>query len=173
MVSLRSRSAMLAVPFLLATTVVVAPSHLDAGTHPLHATLTELRYDARAAALSGTIRVFVSDLALAVAKHTGAPPAIDAQPSDAAIMAYVSAMVKVSDGRGHTVSFVGCGTRRNADLLWICLRAATRGPAAELTLSNQLLCDLFDDQVNVVQILDGDRRGSLLFTRGEGPKRLL
>jgi len=172
MVSLRGTAAMLAVPFLLATSML-APSHLDAGAHPLHATLTELRYDARAAELSGTIRVFVNDLALAVAKRTGAPPSIDAQPSDAAIMAYVSATVKASDGRGHTVSFVGCGTRRNADLLWICLRGATIGPAAELTLSNQFLCDLFDDQVNVVQIVDGDRRGSLLFTRGEGPKRLL
>jgi len=47
------------------------------------------------------------------------------------------------------------------------------GLAAELTLSDQLLCDLFDDQVNVVQIVGADRRVIVLFTRGDLPKRLL
>jgi len=47
------------------------------------------------------------------------------------------------------------------------------GLAAELTLSDQLLCDLFDDQVNVVQMVGADRRVSVLFTREDLPKRLL
>jgi hypothetical protein len=126
----------------------------------------------RTAALTGTIRIFASDLALAVAKRAGANASSDPSSSDSAIMAYVAAMVRLIDAQAHTLSFSGCGIRKSADLLWICVRAAPAGPAAELSLSNQLLCDLFDDQVNVVQVLDGERRQSALFTRGDGPKRL-
>jgi hypothetical protein len=35
-----------------------------------------------------------------------------------------------------------------------------------------MLCELFADQVNIVQAVAGARKSSVLFTKGDGGKRL-
>jgi hypothetical protein len=33
-----------------------------------------------------------------------------------------------------------------------------------------MLCELFDDQINIVQTVSGAKRASMLFTKGDGAK---
>jgi len=61
-----------------------------------------------------------------------------------------------------------CGTRRQGDLLWLCAESTT--PARRLALRDQMLCELFADQVNVVRVTDGVTTRSILFTRGDREK---
>ena len=42
-----------------------------------------------------------------------------------------------------------------------------------MTLSDQMLCELFDDQINIVQTVAGTNRASMLFTKGDGAKRAM
>ena len=37
-------------------------------------------------------------------------------------------------------------------------------------LSHQLLCELFDDQINIVQSTAGAKHATMLFTKGDGAK---
>jgi len=141
--------------------------------HPLHTTLTQVVQDSRRGVAIGSIRVFAGDLATAVAKRDGAAPPNDDRVSDSAAFAYVVATVRLRDAAGRPIRLEWCGSRRSADLLWLCVRAATGATLRSLTISDQMLCELFDDQVNIVQSVDGESTGSVLFTKGEGAKRLL
>jgi hypothetical protein len=140
--------------------------------HPLHTTLVQLTYDARGRVLEGTIRVFAGDFAAAVAKRGGVATPNDDRVTDAAAFAYVSRTFRLSDATGHDVPLAWCGSRRANDLLWLCVRAANASAPEVLKLSDQMLCELFDDQINIVQSAAGEKHASMLFTKGDGAKNV-
>jgi hypothetical protein len=142
----------------------------EAQAHPLHTTLVQLTYDPRSQLLTGTIRVFAGDFAAAVAKHVGAKAPDDDRVTDAAAFAYVSSTFRLTNAAGHPVALQWCGSRRVGDLLWLCVHAAITTPPGALQLSDQMLCELFDDQINIVQSVLGEKHTSALFTKGDGAK---
>jgi len=50
------------------------------------------------------------------------------------------------------------------------VRAATTTSPNALELTDQMLCELFDDQINIVQSVSGGKHASALFTKGDGKK---
>lgn len=151
--------------------VALAAGARVASAHPLHTTLAQLTYDERTHQLEGSIRVFAGDFAAAVAKRSGAAAPDDDRVTDAAAFAYVTRTFVLSDATGRAVPLVWCGSRRAGDVLWLCVRATSVAGPASLRLSDQMLCELFDDQVNIVQTTLNGQRASMLFTKGDGPKR--
>lgn len=143
-----------------------APSR-SLGAHPLHTTITELTEDRAHGTVRAVIRVFADDFGTAIARHSRG-----AGMSDAAAFAYAIARFSFTGGDGRLLAVRPCGIRRAADLVWICLEATARAGLAPLAVRNALLCDLYDDQVNVVQASVGGRRRSLLFTLGDRAKPL-
>ena len=151
------------VAMTLAVATAISAGQLDA--HPLHTTLTELTEDRTHGTVRAVIRVFADDFGTAVSKSQGAT-------SDAAAIAYIAKVFAMSDRAGRPLSLTSCGTKRTSDLLWICVEGASADGLAPLKVRSAVLCDLFKDQINVVQgIVNGARR-SLLFTRGDGAKSL-
>ncbi|HEY2898106.1 MAG TPA: DUF6702 family protein [Gemmatimonadaceae bacterium] len=148
----------------------LAAAPREANAHPLHTTLVQLTFDERAHALVGSIRVLAGDFAAAVAKHAGARTPDDDRVTDAAAFAYVSSTFRFTDAAGHPIALEWCGSRRVNDLLWLCVRGATTSSPRALQLTDQMLCELFDDQINIVQAVSGDKHASALFTRGDGAK---
>lgn len=144
-----------------------------ASRHPLHTTLAQLTYDERTHQLEGSIRVFAGDFATAVAKRSGAAAPDDDRVPDAAAFAYVARTFALLDPTGRIVPLAWCGSRRAGDVLWLCVRATSVSQPASLRLSDQMLCELFDDQVNIVQSTLQGQRSSMLFTKGDGPKRAM
>lgn len=172
MVARRSLHASLA----LAIALSLAPLALkarDANAHPLHTTLVQLTYDERTHVLDASIRVFAGDFAAAVAKRAGAKAPDDDRVADAAAFQYVTNTLRITDVGGHAVQLGWCGSRRADDVLWLCVRASSAPPPSALALSDQMLCELFDDQINIVQAVVGAKRASMLFTKGDGPKRAM
>ncbi|MEP6619606.1 MAG: DUF6702 family protein [bacterium] len=159
----------LAVVVTLAATVG-APTVVDA--HPLHSTIAEVVEDHAHGTVRATVRVFLDDFTTAVQKRSRSPVTIASGPQwDAAALAYAVAAFTVTDNSGRAVVLRTCGVRRTSDLLWICLESST--PAGRtLMVRNSFLCELFDDQVNVVQATVAGARRSLLFTRGDKAKPL-
>ncbi len=129
--------------------------------HPLHTTMTEVTIDASRHVVRAVVRAFADDFGAA---SKGVEPET-----------FVAARVKIADATGRQLLLRGCGVRRSGDLLWICVEGSYGGAERGLRVANSLLCDRFDDQVNIVQVAragSSDRR-SLLFTRGDGAKRVL
>ena len=148
-----------------------AARHVDA--HPLHSTITELVLDPARGTVRATIRVFADDLRSAVmrmARGRSLPP--NGPAWDAAVLAYATSVVSLRNARGDALALRPCGTRRTGDLLWLCLEGDVARDAGVLQVRNAMLCELFEDQVNVVQgTVEGTRR-SLLFVRGDRFKQL-
>ena len=166
---MRGRAVAALVALLLAG--ARAPRTLDA--HPLHSTITELVEDRSHGVVRATIRVFADDFGTAVAHSAkGRVLPSSGQPWDAAVAAYSAAVFGMQDAQGHALAMRSCGARRTGDLLWLCLEAVTTQPLASLRVRNAVLCDLFEDQVNVVQATVVTERRSLLFVRGDSYKPL-
>ncbi|MEP7066444.1 MAG: DUF6702 family protein [Gemmatimonadota bacterium] len=142
----------------------------SAGAHPLHTTLAQLTYDEHTRTLESSIRVFAGDFASAVAKRKGLAAPTDDRVSDANAMEYVRNTFRFTDASGHAVPAAWCGSRRAGDVLWLCLRVSNSAPPTALHLADQMLCELFDDQINIVQSTAGTRHSSMLFTKGDGAK---
>jgi hypothetical protein len=160
----------------LALAMSIAPlvsSARVAHAHPLHTTLVQLTYDERTHVIEASIRVFAGDFAAAVAKRAGAKTPSDDRVADAAAFQYVTNTLRISDAHGRMAPLTWCGSRRASDVLWLCVRAARAPLPAEVTLSDQMLCELFDDQINIVQTVAGTKRASMLFTKGDGAKRAM
>jgi hypothetical protein len=158
------------VGMLIGNALIATPIRGDA--HPLHTTLTEVTVDSATHTVRVMVRVFADDFGTAVTRqaHLTAEPTGRAW-SDAADR-YVSAAVSITDRTNRPVALRSCGTRRSADLLWICLEGTTLESPHELRGRNSMLCDLFSDQVNIVQFVAGAQKHSVLFTKGDGVKRL-
>jgi hypothetical protein len=142
----------------------------EAKAHPLHTTLAQLTYDERGRVLEASIRVFAGDFAAAVAKRKGAATPDDDRVSDADALAYVGSTFHITDAAGRAVPLAWCGSRRAGDVLWLCVRASNVARPNALELSDQMLCELFADQINIVQSAAGAKRTSMLFTKGDGAK---
>lgn len=166
MVKRRVRFAALAALMLAGA---AAPRALDA--HPLHSTITELVEDRAHGVVRATIRVFADDFGTAVARWAKGRVSPASGPAwDAAVAAYSSAAFGLQDAQGRAIVTRSCGVKRTGDLLWLCLEAPTAQPLASLKVRNAVLCDLFEDQVNVVQATVASERRSLLFVRGDAYK---
>ena len=169
MLGLGRRCAVIAIALSLCVAAIASVPR-EAEAHPLHTTLVQLTYDERTRTMESSIRVFASDFAAAVAKRRGATAPTSDVVSDTDAMTYVSGTLVVSDARGRAVPLAWCGSRRSGDVLWLCLRIVNTAQPSEVKISDQMLCELFDDQINIVQTTDGAKHASTLFTKGDRAK---
>lgn len=131
-------------------------------THPLHSTLTTIVWDSRTHTLQVAVRVFTQDLSDALARETVASP-------DSAVCRYAQGALSVRDRAGRPLATGRCTIERTGDVTWIRLEAPTTDPTG-FRLLNAFLFELFEDQVNVVQVKLGGRMQTMVFTRGDEPK---
>ena len=125
--------------------------------HPIHTTLTTVTYDGATAQVTATVRAFAADVDQALTRH---------QRID--VSEYARSALHLADQAGRPVPTTWCGSRREGDVVWLCLRAPAPRGASGMTVTDTLLFDLFDDQVNIVMT----EHGSVLFTKGDAPRRL-
>ena len=56
--------------------------------------------------------------------------------------------------------------------MWICFHTSGPSDLSGFRVADKILFDLYADQINIVQATYGGRKVSLLYTRGDGFKRL-
>lgn len=126
--------------------------------------MAEITIDRARGTLRLIVRVFADDFATALAR------AKTAGSWDERAEVYVAGAISVADDRGRLV-LRDCGTRRQGDLLWLCAETTlTQTQSRRVTLRDQMLCELFADQINVARVTDGSATRSMLFTRGDAGK---
>ena len=140
--------------------------------HPLHTTLTEVSVDA-GAAIEIRMRAFIDDFSAAVAGRRDASPPHSAP--DGSVERYLSTRLMLTGPGGRAVTLRVTSVRHEGDVVWVTLRAAGVRTLAGVRLTNRVLFERYDDQVNIVQTRDGPRRRTLLFTSRDGatPKPLV
>ena len=140
--------------------------------HPIHSTLAEIVRDPARGTLRVTIRVFADDFGVALARSAHAPIADVGPMWEAAAARYAVSVFGVRDGHGRALTLHPCGIRRTSAVIWVCLETDVTASTDGLQLRDAILCELYEDQVNVVQEAFGGARRSLLFVHGDGYKAL-
>lgn len=133
--------------------------------HPMHTSVAEL-HDSSGGTVSIRIRVFEDDFKAALGSRA------EGQVPDSAMSRYVRARFSLTDRTGRPFSIEWKASERAGAVLMLQLRAKVSGGLAGASVTNALLCDRFDDQVNIVRASYGGRTATLLFTPGDGAKGL-
>jgi hypothetical protein len=155
---------------VIALSVVVAGLGLAArraDSHPLLTTLSQVSA-APDGAVEIVVRAFVDDFAAAVSGRAPAPAHATPTPADSATARYLSGALVLTDAAGRRVSLRVVAVRRTDDLIWVTLRAPAVAGGKGARLTNRVLFERYDDQVNIVQTSVGGRRQTLLFTKRDG-----
>jgi hypothetical protein len=138
----------------------------------MHSTLTEVVEDPARGTLRATIRVFADDFGIALARSARTPLTAAGPAWEAAAAYYAARVFGIRDGKGRALTLHPCGIRRTAGVIWVCLETDVVASAEGLQVRDSILCELYDDQVNVVQGTFGGARRSVLVVRGDGYKVL-
>ena len=161
-----SARRVLAVAAALAAASLAAVAR-HAYSHPLHTTLTEVTVRADGA-LELVLRAFVDDFAAAVSERRPVSAAATPTPPDSATARYLEARLVLADAAGRPLPLQVVGIRRASDVMWVTLRSTGTSLGSPVRLTNRVLFERFDDQVNIVQASVAGRRQTLLFTKREG-----
>ena len=142
--------------------------------HPLHTTLTELAVEGGSGTVIITVRLFTEDFANAVGHQagmtiSGGPAAV---VPDSLALGYLRARLLLSDRAGRPITLSWGGSRHQADVSFVTLTATASDGLAGVRLVNTVHCEIFPDQVNIVKAIYDGRTETMLFTRGDSPKRL-
>jgi hypothetical protein len=148
-------------PLLIATRPVES--------HPLHTSLAQIEYDPVKREMQISIRVFVDDFSKASAAYALLNRG---KTSGASALAYARSAFMVADPSGRQLPLAYCGGQRVADLIWLCFHTSAPRGISRFQVADKILFDLYTDQINIVQATYGGKKVSLLFTHGEGFKRL-
>lgn len=155
----------LLLPVSLAAVVITAGS-LDA--HPLHTSIAQIAYDPARKEIQISLRVFVDDLTNASDAYARSRPASKESRMDA----YARSAFVITDRSGRQLALQSCGDKLVSDLMWLCFRAPAPAGISGFKVAHRVLFDLYPDQINLVQATHDGRKQSMLFVRGDGPKRL-
>jgi hypothetical protein len=121
--------------------------------HPTHTSTAELVSGADSVHVA--IRVFADDIATV-----------------GAVRPYLGDRFGILDRGGRSVPLEWAGSALAGGVLTMRLRGRVAGGLAGARVSNRVLTDRFDDQVNVVRAAYDRRVATLIFVRGDGPKAL-
>ncbi len=131
--------------------------------HPLHTSLAEITVKGTGE-FTVSLRVFADDFT----RHTGVPEANAVTPiPHERIVGYLKRTFVIIDRSGRGLPLKWCGSRRVEDLLVICLAGSVPGGLRGTRIRYSVLSDLFQDQVNVLQLRTGTRQSTLLYTPTE------
>ena len=131
--------------------------------HPMHTSVTEVVQEDARGDVSIQMRVYVDDLRAAVSLPADA---------DSAIARYLRGTFALADRTGRPVRLTWTGAEPAGDVILLRLRGEVPGGLAGARVTSLVLCERFEDQVNVVRAEYAGRITTLLFTRGETAKAL-
>lgn len=134
--------------------------------HPMHTAAAELVQEDPRGPATVSLRVFAEDL------RTAVPTSPDAAAADSAMARYLRGTFALADRTGRPVPLAWAGAERAGDVIVLHLRGNVPGGLAGARVTSLVLCDRFQDQVNIVRAVYGGGTATLLFTRGEGSKAL-
>ena len=176
------RRAPRALPFTLAVAALAAAAlHAPpAEAHKFHTSFAEVNHNTEAGTLEVTLRTFPDDLEAALRRRAdlapARPAAKDRQSSAAQdqkkefeerVAAYVADTFQLKTASGDPVKISWVGMDAGVDSAWLYFEARLPANAEGVQLRSRFLFDLFDDQINLVNLKSNGRRTALRFERGK------
>ena len=154
----------------------------NSSLHKIHVSIAQLEYNQKSQSVEITLRVYTDDLENAVSQHSKRPVKIDPATANKdkrvgeAILAYVRNSLELKSKSGSLVKLNWVRMEWQVDMYWLYLEGRLPGASGNSNgldgaqLRNKIFCDLFDDQVNIVNTKIHEKQVGLMFEAKDGFK---
>jgi hypothetical protein len=132
----------------------------------MHTAVVEISYQPASGVAAIQIRVFRDDFGTVVARGP------NGSPVDSSMAGYVRHTFHLIDRSGRALPLYWQRAEQAGDVVVLRLTAPVPEGLQGAQVASALLCDRFEDQVNIVRASYGGHTSTLLFTRGDGAKAL-
>jgi hypothetical protein len=158
---------------LLATLLVLLIGLSTAFAHAYHASVMDLRLNAKTQQLEVALKIFTDDLETTLSKGQPKPVTLDQTAVVQPLMAaYLRRTVSFGTKPGETLPLNYVGMEREKDAHWVYFSVKLPRPVQTVTLRHHLLMDQFPDQMNIVNLEAGGKKQSALFRDGNEVQEL-
>ena len=138
-------------------------------SHKIHVSVTSLEFNQPRQMVEIVIRVFSDDLENALSRRAERTVKID--PATAGkdrqvveqVMAYLRSNFELKNKAGRPVALSWNGIEGQPDMFWIFVKGRAPGGLEGAQLRNKIFCELFDDQVNIVNAKHQGKQIGLMF----------
>jgi hypothetical protein len=139
---------------------------LNSAFHPFHLSVTDLKYNSSERTLEISTKLFINDLEEAIKRKFGKKLDLFLHADDAEsknlLNQYIQQNLQISLDNKN-ISFTLLGSEREDNALWVYLETPVVAAPSKVSLSNNLLFDLFEDQTNIIHFdLNGQRKSKKL-----------
>jgi hypothetical protein len=146
--------------------------------HKIHVSVTNLIFDQPKQTVDIVIRVFTDDLENALSQR--AKRAVKIDPATAGkdrqvieqVMAYLRSNFELKNMAGRPVTLSWNGIEGQMDMFWIYVKGRMPGGLEGAKLRNKIFCELFGDQVNIVNAKHQGKQIGLMFESKDDFKAL-
>lgn len=165
---LRRWRSLLFGPFFLAVTVFFLSGQVEA--HKFHVSVSQVEFDRASQSARIMIRVFADDLENAIIQHSkrqvkiqGASAIATNREIGELIHAYLREKLELRNKAGRTIRLSWAGLEAQSDVVWLYVEGKVPGGLVGAQLRNRLFCELFEDQVNIVNTKHQQQTIGLMF----------
>jgi hypothetical protein len=146
----------------LAGILALAPGP-EASAHKFYASLAQVERTPQGR-LEVSLRFFPDDLEAALRKASGRTVAVEDTREFARVFEpWLNAAFSLRAGR-QTTAFKYAGIEVSVSAVWVYVEAPWTTPLDLSSMKNAMLFDLFPDQKNTVNFVEGKKRSSLVFS---------
>ncbi|GAB3952562.1 hypothetical protein GCM10028805_34830 [Spirosoma harenae] len=136
--------------------------------HDFHASVTQMQYNAKEHAFEISIRIFTDDFEKTLTEATHSRVNLDAaNKNDDIIEKYILSHIQFTTPQKQPKTFKYLGHETEADAQWIYLEMPYAEPFRGGSLKQSALMEMFDDQVNMVNIHYQDQKKTFVFRKNQ------
>ncbi|PHN04466.1 DUF6702 family protein [Flavilitoribacter nigricans] len=170
---------------LLLSTAILAAVPLkpqitpDAEWHEFHLSKCLIEYNTRESAIQISLHIFIDDTEEALRRQGIDRLFICTEKEDESaeghLEAYLTEHLRLEvDGQSLVPTFLGKEVTEDLMGMWCYLEITGVKSVRELTITNEILMDAFEDQKNLVNVIGpGNQKGMFLFEKGESKESLI
>jgi len=132
--------------------------------HDFHSSLAEMHYNAASKSLEVSLRVFSDDLEAALTKDNNRTIKVnETESTDPLIKQYLVKHFALMDARNTRKPIQWIGKELTVDVTWLYFEIPLAEDMKGFKLQNSVMFDLFDNQVNIVNMNYRSQKRTYLF----------
>ncbi len=132
--------------------------------HEFHSSLAEIHYNTASKSLEVSLRVFSDDLSEALTKENKRTVRLDESAAvDPLIKQYLIKHFALLDSKNSQKPLIWVGKEITVDVVWLYFEIPLAEDMNGLKVQNSVLFELFEDQVNIVNVNYKNQKKTYLF----------
>lgn len=147
---------------------------LFAHAHDYHASITDAKYNPRSQSLEVAVKVFTDDLETALSKRLKTKVTYNgSEKVQQYVQDYIAGNLSFELVKGKPLPHTFVGAEQEADVVWVYLEIPLKSNAIpHIFVRNTVLQELFNDQMNIVNLTYQGKTSSNLFQKNDGTRKM-